>query len=92
MIPYSAAYNREAAQGPMERIAKALGAEDGPSALFALMLKVGRTKSLAEFGLTAADLDRAADLAIQNPYYNPRLVTREGIRDMLQAAYECRLP
>jgi alcohol dehydrogenase class IV len=92
MIPYSAAYNRTAAPGAMDRIAKALGANDGPHALFELMLKVGQKKSLAQFGLSEADLDRAADLAVQNPYYNPRPVTREGIRDMLQAAYECRLP
>jgi maleylacetate reductase len=32
-------------------------------------------------------LDQAADLAVQNPYYNPRPVTREGIRRLLENAF-----
>ena len=39
-----------------------------------------------------ADLDQAADLAVQNPYYNPRPITREGIRALLQDAFEGRRP
>jgi maleylacetate reductase len=37
-------------------------------------------------------LDQAADLAVQNPYYNPRPVTREGIRSLLENAFEGRRP
>lgn len=92
MIAYSAAYNREAAHEAMSRIARALGAEDAASGLYDLLQSVGRVKSLAELGMTEAGLDRAADLAVQNPYYNPRPVTREGVRDMLQAAFEGRRP
>lgn len=92
MIAYSAAYNRKAAAGAMIRVGRALGAEDGPSALYDLLQSVGVKKSLAELGLSEPDLDRAADLAVTNPYYNPRPVTREGVREMLQAAYEGRRP
>ena len=42
--------------------------------------------------LKAADLDKAADIAVQNPYYNPRPITREGIRALLQDAFEGRRP
>jgi maleylacetate reductase len=38
------------------------------------------------------DLDRAADMAVTNPYYNPREVTREGIRALLDDAFEGRRP
>ena len=92
MLPYSAAYNRQAAPGAMDAIARALGGEDGPSALYDLMLTAARHQSLQAFGLTEDDLDRAADLAVQNPYYNPRPVTREGVRELLQAAWEGRRP
>jgi len=88
MIPYSAAYNREAAPRAMARIAGALGAADAPSALYDLMQQVAQKKSLAQMGMTKTDLDKAADLAVQNPYYNPRPITREGVRAMLQAAFE----
>lgn len=92
MIPYSAAYNREAAPGAMARVAKALGVSDGPSGLYDLMQVAGRVKSLKDMGMTPDGLDKAADIAVQNPYYNPRPVTREGVREMLQAAYEGRRP
>jgi alcohol dehydrogenase class IV len=92
MIPYSTAYNREAAPEAMRQIADALGADDAPAVLYDLMLKVGQIKSLKDMGLSEADLDKAADLAVQNPYYNPRPVTRDGVRAMLQAAYEGRRP
>ncbi|SFZ86854.1 maleylacetate reductase [Devosia enhydra] len=92
MIPYTSAYNREAAPDAMAAIARALSAADGPSGIYALTQRAATKRSLAEMGLTEADLDTAADLALQNPYYNPRPVTREGVRAMLQAAFEGRAP
>ncbi len=92
MIAYSAAYNREAAPEAMQRIARALNTDDGPQGLYDLLQAVGRVKSLADLGMTESGLDKAADLAVQNPYYNPRPVTRDGVREMLQAAFEGRRP
>ena len=92
MIAYSAAYNRDAAPEAMDRIGRALGVDDAPSGLYDLLQSVGRKKSLAELGMTEADLDKAAELAVKNPYYNPRPVTQEGVREMLQAAFEGRRP
>jgi maleylacetate reductase len=92
MIPYTAAYNREAAPEAMARIARALGAADGPTGIYVLTQRVATKRSLAEMRLTTANLDAAADQAVQNPYFNPRPVTREGVRDMLQAAFEGRAP
>lgn len=47
---------------------------------------------LSELGLTEADLDRATDIALSNPYWNPRPIEREGIRQLLQDAYEGKRP
>jgi maleylacetate reductase len=76
----------------MGRIARALDVADGPQGIYGLMQQAARFKSLRELGMTEAQLDEAADIAVQNPYYNPRPVTREGVREMLQAAYEGRKP
>lgn len=92
MIPYTAAYNRDAAPDAMMRIARALNAEDGPDGIYDLVQRVATKRSLAEMGLTDAGLDAAADQAIQNAYYNPQPVTRDGVREMLQAAFEGRRP
>lgn len=92
MIPYTSAYNREAAPEAMAAIARALGTTDGPVGIYELTQKAASKRSLAEMGLSEADLDKATDIALENPYYNPRPITREGIRDMLQAAFEGRTP
>lgn len=92
MLPYSAGYNREAAPDAMRRVARALGAADAPAALYDLMKRLGTRTNLRDFGLNSSDLDRAADLAVSNPYWNPRPVERDGVREMLQKAYAGREP
>jgi maleylacetate reductase len=92
ILPQAAAYNRDAAPEAMARIARALGAEDAPAALFDLASSLGAQMRLAAFGLDAADLDRAAELAMQDAYANPRPVTRDGVRALLQDAYDGRRP
>jgi len=88
MLPYSAAFNREAAAQAMRRAARALGADDAPSALYELMLAAAPTHSLKEMGLTRAALEKAADLAAKDPYDNPRPVTRDGLIELLAAAHD----
>jgi alcohol dehydrogenase class IV len=93
VLPYATAYNRDAAPEAMARIRRALGGvEDAARGLYDLGRKVGAPKSLAEIGLKASDLDRAVELATQNPYYNPRPVTREGVRALLDDALNGRRP
>jgi len=93
VLPYATAYNRDAAPEAMARIRRALGnADDAARGLYDLGRKVGAPKALADIGLKAGDLDRAADLATQNPYYNPRPVTREGVRALLDDAFAGRRP
>lgn len=92
MLPYTTAYNRVAAPEAMRRAAAALGADDAPSALFDLMRRFATSRSLREFGLSETDLDRAADLAVANPYWNPRPVERAAVRAMLQQAFEGARP
>jgi alcohol dehydrogenase class IV len=92
LIPQAAAYNRQASAEAMARIARALGADDAPTALFDLAVTLGAEMRLRAFGLSEADLDRAAALATEDPYHNPRPVTREGVRALLQDAYDGRRP
>ena len=92
MLPYTAAFNGEAAPEAMRRVAEALGAEEAPGALYDLMQVAATAKSLKQMGLTMAALDKAADLAVRDPYDNPRPVTRDEIMAILAAAYEGERP
>jgi maleylacetate reductase len=92
VLPHATAYTASAAPEAMSRIARALGAKSAAPSLYDLAASLGAPTSLAALGLRAADLDRAADIAVENPYYNPRPITREGIRALLQDAFEGKRP
>jgi maleylacetate reductase len=42
---------------------------------------------LAELGMAEADIPRIAELAVANPYANPRPVSREAAESLLQATW-----
>jgi len=92
VLPHAAAFNAEAAPEAMSRIARALGVESAPQGLYDLAKSLDAPVSLKSLGLKESDLDKAADIATQNPYWNPRPVTREGIRALLQDAFEGARP
>jgi len=47
---------------------------------------------MKELGMREGDLDRAAEVAVGHPYHNPRPVTREGVRALLDDAFYGRRP
>jgi len=89
VLPYAAAFNRDAAPEAMRRLGRALGAGalEAPAALFALGRRLQVPASLAAIGMRRGDLDRAAELATQSPYDNPRPVDRDGVRALLEEAF-----
>ena len=92
VLPHAIAYNAASAPEAMERVARALGADSAAQGLYDLAASLGAPISLEALGMRREQLDRAADLAVQNPYYNPRPVSREGIRGLLEDAYTGRRP
>jgi maleylacetate reductase len=92
ILPHAIAYNREATPEAMWRIARALGATDAAVGLFDLATALGARMRLADLGVTPADLERVATLAVQDPYENPRPVTLDGVRALLADAQEGRRP
>lgn len=89
VLPYAVAYNAAAAPAAIARIAAALvlPADEAVAGLYDLAGAVGAARSLAALGMPADGLDRAADLAVANPYWNPRPLDRASIRDLLQRAF-----
>jgi alcohol dehydrogenase class IV len=92
ILPHAAAYNAAAAPLAMTRIARALGAADAPQGLFDLAARLGAPTALKDIGMPQDGLDRAADLAVANPYWNPRPIERTAVRALLEEAYVGRRP
>lgn len=87
MLPHTAAFNAEAAEQELKGAAELFGGSIG-GGLWDFAKSIGAPLSLKDFGLTEADLDRAANIATENPYWNPRPIDRSSIRTLLQKAWE----
>jgi maleylacetate reductase len=87
ILPYALAYNREAAPKAMSLIASALGVSDAAEGLRALSTSLGAPTSLRAIGMAEADIGRAAELASQNAYWNPRPIEKAAIHDLLARAW-----
>jgi maleylacetate reductase len=86
LIPYTSAYNRDAAPDAMRAAAKALGVEDAPTELLSLAMTIDAPKSLGELGMKESDIDKAASVAMEKQYPNPAPLTLNNLRILLEAA------
>ena len=92
VLPHAMAYNAAAAPEAMRRVARAIGAETAAFGLWDLEHHLGLPMKLADIGMKEADLERAARIAVQAPYPNPRPVEYDGVMNLLRAAYAGRRP
>ena len=94
VLPHAIAYNASTIPEAALRIARALGVEgaNAGQALYDLAASLGAPLTLQELGMQEADLDRATDIALANPYWNPRPIERRAIRELLQNAFEGNRP
>jgi maleylacetate reductase len=91
LLPHTTAFNAVAVPELLAPLSETFGAPPG-AGLWDFAKSVGAPLRLADLGLTEADLDRAAAIAVKNPYANPRPFDEKDIRALLQAAYEGRRP
>lgn len=87
ILPHAVEFNSKAAPEAMRIIAEALGADDAAQGLFDLAVRIGAPVALKNIGMPSDSLERAAELATQNPYSNPRPVEYGGVLALLRNAY-----
>ena len=86
LLPHTVAFNSVAAADALEPAARLFGG-DLAGGLCDLATSLGAPLALKDFNVARDDLARIADLAVKNPYANPREVTRDGILALLEAAW-----
>ena len=92
VLPHAVRYNQSSAPEAMQRIERAIGAADAAGGIFDLEKKLGLPLRLADIGMKEADLERAARIATEAPYPNPRKVEYAPVLELLWAAYQGRRP
>lgn len=90
VLPHALAYNAPRVPDAMAALAGALpGSDDGDAlrGLNALLDQLPVSRGLRDVGFREEDIDRAADLAVANPYWNPREVERAPVRELLRRVW-----
>lgn len=86
ILPHALAYNAPAVPEAMMRLRAVLG-DDPAQALYDLGHAVGAPMSLAALGMPEDGIGRAVDLALENPYWNPRPLDRDGLTTLISRAH-----
>lgn len=92
VLPHAAAYNAAAAPEAMARVARALRTDDAPQGLFKLARQLGLPQALAQIGMPQDGIARAAEIAVRNPYPNPRPLDHDAIADLIAKAWRGDAP
>ncbi len=87
VLPHATRYNYAAAPEAMKRVERALGGSPAPAAIYDLERKLPIPMKLSEIGFKEADLERAARIATETPYPNPRKVEYAPVLELLRNAY-----
>ena len=93
VLPYALAYNQAAAPKAVAALGRALGTSADPATyLWDLAGRLGAPRSLRELGMAESAIDRIVQVALANPYANPREVTEDGLGRLLRAAWSGQPP
>ena len=92
VLPHAVRYNHDAAPQAMARIRSSMKVQDPAAGLYDLEKKLNLPLRLADIGMKEPDLERAARIAVDAPYPNPRKVEYEPVLKLLRDAYEGRRP
>ena len=87
VLPHALSYNAPVVETAMAALRRATQSDDPAGALFDLAERSGTPMALRNFGMKETDVDRAVDIALKNPYWNPRPLEREGLRGIIMSAW-----
>ncbi|KAE8354890.1 hypothetical protein BDV28DRAFT_155869 [Aspergillus coremiiformis] len=86
VLPHAISYNAPKIPDAMTKLAEALPHSNGDAilGLNVLLSALKVTRGLKDFGMQEEDIDKAADIAVSNPYWNPREIERAPIRELIR--------
>ncbi|KAL4769460.1 hypothetical protein BDW60DRAFT_218870 [Aspergillus nidulans var. acristatus] len=86
VLPHAISYNAPKIPEAMKKLAEVLPESNGDAiqGLNVLLTKLKVKRGVKDFGMKEEDIDKAADIAVGNPYWNPREIEREPIRELIR--------
>ena len=92
VLPHTIAYNAPAEPAVISAVAKAMEADEAAAGLYDFIARLGAKQSLRELGMPEAGIEKAARLAIQNPYWNPRKLEYQPVYEVIRRAWAGEAP
>lgn len=92
VLPHALAYNAPEIPAAMAALRRATGSNTPAAALFNLAKSAGVPVALSDLGMPEAGIARAADITLENPYFNPRRLEHAAITGLLQDAWHGNEP
>ncbi|KAF2111114.1 putative maleylacetate reductase [Lophiotrema nucula] len=89
VLPHALAYNAPKIPDALKKLADVLPDSNGDAVhgLNVLLGKLNVKRGLKELGMKEEDIDKAADIAVSKPYWNPRKVERDAVRELIRRAW-----
>lgn len=89
VLPHALAYNAPEIPEAMAKLAEVLPGSDGDAikGLNVLLKKLGVKRGLKEYGMKEEDVDKTVEIALGNPYWNPREIEREPLRETIRRCW-----
>lgn len=89
VLPHAIAYNAPKIPEVMRKLADVLPESDGDAikGLNVLLTKLKVKRGLKEFGMKEEDVEKAAEIAVSNPYFNPRAIEKEPLRETIRRCW-----
>ncbi len=92
VLPHAVHFNTAAVSDLLTPITELFGGDAPGPSLWAFSKSLGAPLALKDLGLKETDLDKATEIALSKPYWNPREITADGIRVLLQNAWQGSAP
>ncbi|KAL2863785.1 uncharacterized protein BJX67DRAFT_374271 [Aspergillus lucknowensis] len=89
VLPHAISYNAPNIPEAMKKLAEVLPESNGDAihGLNVLLSKLKVKRGVKDYGMKEEDIDKAADIAVSNPYWNPREIERAPIRELIRRVW-----
>lgn len=87
ILPHALAYNASHAPQAIERLTAVFGDTPPAVALYDLAGALGAKRALRDLGMPESGIEQATELAMSNPYWNPRPLEWEAVRSCIARAW-----
>lgn len=87
VLPHALAFNAPCVPDALKKLARALDHSDAVEGLNVLLGRLKVKRGLKELGMPEDGIDKAADLAMKNKYWNPRELETSSIKEVIRRAW-----